>query len=339
VYTGVLSLLQQELQRLLTALFTWRSAGCSTDDSSAVLPREVVLIGGGQQVPLESLLQDAATQCTIKQFVAGPFARSPQSIAAAAAQQSAVSSDSTTVIKLSDAVTMTQYRSERSKPAYSKQGFLLVQAVVERDCARVSGQLCTAQSWRAWLLRQDDVAVLGTNEKAVAAAAVEAVAAGTSGTSSASPQALALAPRDRPPVWVKQALTAAVAAVAAQREHNSSQQSQAATVLSLAALGELYDCIASYRGPAVVQLVHRRFSAICDNVRPASLTQAVLVKPSLVAVTAVAASRMLSKSSAVKVKAWPEVLELAFDSEQALQLFCVEVLAVSEQLSQYTPAR
>jgi hypothetical protein len=305
-----------------------------------VLPREVVLIGGGQQVPLESLLQDTATQCTIKQFVAGPFARSPQSAAAAAAQQSAVNSDSTAVIKLSDTVSMTQYRSERSKPAYSKQSFLLVQALVECDCTRVSGQLFTAQSWRAWLLRQDDTAVLDINEKAVEAAAVEAATAGSSsGSSSASLQALASAPRDRPPVWVKQALTAAVAAVAAQREHNSSQQSQAATVLSLAALGELYDCIASYRGPAVVQLIHRRLSALCDNMRPASLTQAALVKPSLVAVIAVAASRMLSKSSAVKVKAWPEVLELAFDSEQALQLFCFEVLAVSEQLSQYTPAR
>src|SRR6476469_259386 len=100
--TCLLPLLQQELQRLLTALFTWRSAGCSNDDSSTTLPREVVLIGGGQQVPLESLLQDAATQCSIKQFVAGPFARSQQSSAVVAAQQSAVSTDAVTVIKLSD---------------------------------------------------------------------------------------------------------------------------------------------------------------------------------------------------------------------------------------------
>jgi hypothetical protein len=333
-------LLQQELQRLLTALFTWRSAGCSSDDSSTVLPREVVLIGGGQQVPLESLLQDAATQCSIKQFVAGPFARSQQPSAVVAAQQSAVNSGTTTAIKLSDTVSMTQYRSERSKPAYSKQGFLLVQALVERDCTRVSGQLFTAQSWRAWLLRQDDTAVLGINDKTVAAAAAEAAAGSSSGTIDASVPALALAPRDRPPVWVKQALIAAVAAVAAHREHNSSQTSQQTTVLSLAALGELYDSIASYKGPAVVQLVHRRLSGLCDNTRPASLTQVALVKPSLVAVTAVAASRMVSsQASMTKVKTWPEALELAFESEQALQLFCVEVLAVSEQLAQYTPAR
>jgi hypothetical protein len=300
-----------------------------------------VLVGGGQQIPLESLLQDAATQCTIKQFVAGPLVRSPQSTtAAAAAQQTAVSSNDTAVIKLSDTVTMTQYRSERSRPAYSKQGFLLVQALVERDCTRVSGQLFTAQSWRAWLLRQDDTAVLGINEKSVEAATAVEAAAGSSSASSASLHSLALAPRDRPPVWVKQALTAAVAAVAAQREHNSSQlNQQQSTALSLAALGELYDCIASYKGPAVVQSVHRRLSAICDNARPASLSQAALVKPSLVAVTAIAASRMLLQSSVMKVKAWPEVLELAFDSEQALQLLCVEVLAVSEQLAQYTPAR